>query len=113
MHLTRMHAGGKGVQAADAVGKPLFLKEFKGAVGNRGLVAEALGGQTLQHVIGPHGTMRLGQYLQHAATYGGKAQTPFGGQRLGLCKQVSGAMRMIMLVEGGGMIRWHEWTLDE
>jgi hypothetical protein len=40
-----MDAGGKGVQALDAVGKPLFHKELQRAIGDRGLVAEPVGGQ--------------------------------------------------------------------
>lgn len=64
MGLTGVHAGGKSVQAADAMGKALIFKELKRAIGNRGLVAETLGGQSLQKVIGPHRPVALKKDFQ-------------------------------------------------
>ena len=72
MRLARVHAGGEGVQPADAVGKPLFHKELQRAIGDRRLVAEAVGGQPVQHVIGPQRAVCLQQDLQRAAAHRGQ-----------------------------------------
>ena len=44
MRLAGVHTGGKGVQAADPMGQTLRLQKFQRAIGDGGLVAEALGG---------------------------------------------------------------------
>ncbi len=69
MRLARMQAGGKSVQAADAVGKAVFFQEFQRAVGHGRLIAKAFGRQPRQHIIGPHGAVRLKQDFQHPAAH--------------------------------------------
>lgn len=103
MRLARMHAGGKGVQAANAVGKPLLFKKIQRAIGNRGLVAKTFGGKTGQHIIGPQGTMGLQQYLKRAAAHRGQAQATFRDHRLGTGQRIMRAMGMVVL--GKGQIR--------
>ena len=53
MGLAGVHAGGKGVQPLDAVRKPMLHQELQRAIGDGGLIAEPLGRQTVQHIIGP------------------------------------------------------------
>lgn len=100
MGLAGVHAGGEGVQAADAMGKPLFFKEVQRAIGDGGLIAEAFGGKAGQHVIGPHRPMRLKQYLKRAAAHGGQTQAARGDQSLGAGKGIMGAMCVVMLGKG-------------
>jgi zinc transport system substrate-binding protein len=100
VRLARVHAGGKGVQAVDAVNKPLFDKEIQCAVGDGGLVAETISSQALQHVICPKGAVMFQQNLQHAAADGGEAHAFGGGQGIGAGQHITGAMRVIVQREG-------------
>jgi zinc transport system substrate-binding protein len=96
MRLARMHAGGKGIQAVDAVRQPLFHKEIQRAVGDRGLVAKAIGGQPLQHVIGTKGAVILQQDFQHAAAHGGQSRAVGRGHRIGAGQHIGTAIAMVM-----------------
>ncbi len=96
MGLARMHAGGKGIQAANTMRKPLFLQKIQGAIGNGRLIAKALGGQPGQHIIGPQSPMLLQQNLQNPTTHRGQPQPLFGHQSLCAGKRVRTAMCVIM-----------------
>jgi zinc transport system substrate-binding protein len=95
-----VHTGGKGVQAADAVGKALFFKEIQRAIGDRGLVAETFGGKAGQHIIGPQGAVGFEQDFKGAAAHRRQAQAFGSDQGIGADKRVGGAMGVIMLREG-------------
>ncbi len=64
MRRAGMHAGGKGVQAADAMRKALGHQKFQRAIGDRRFVAKTFGGKALQHIIGPKRAMFFQQDLQ-------------------------------------------------
>ncbi len=69
MILAGMGAGGKSVQTPDPMRHTILDKEVQGAVRNRGLGAEAFGGQPLQHLISAKGAMRLKQDFKCPAAH--------------------------------------------
>lgn len=101
MGFAGMHTGGKGVEAADAVGKPLFFEEFEGAVGDGGLVAETFGGEAFQDIIGAHRAVAFGENLQRALADGGQADATFCRQSHSAVQHMGAAMVMIMPIEWG------------
>ena len=96
MRLARMHTSRKGVQPADAVRKPLFLQKFQRTVGDRRLVAIALGRQPFQHVIGPERPMRLQQDLQGPPPHRRQAMPAGRHLRLGPRHHIARTARMVM-----------------
>lgn len=105
MFFARMHTGGKGVQAADAMGKALFLQKLQRAIGDRRLVAKTFGCKAVQHVIGPHGTVRLKQNFQHTAAHRRQPQPAPLSQGFGTGKGLVAAMAVVMAGKGqiGGL----------
>jgi len=104
MRLSGMHAGGKGVQPAHAMGKALIDKEFQRAISHRRLIAEAFGRQPLQHVIGPQRLVVLQQDFQHPPSHRGEARALSGRQRLGPRQHIGGAMAVVVPGKGGTRI---------
>ena len=100
MCLARMHAGGKGVQALDPVCETLLDKEIQRAIGDGGLIAEALGGKAGQHVISAKRLVFLQQDFQHTAADGSEARAGGCGQFLGPRQSILRAMRMVMRGKG-------------
>ena len=100
MRLARMHAGGKGIQAADAVGQPCLDQKIQCAIGDGGLVAETFGGKALQHVIGAQRAVFLQQDFQHAAADGGQPRALFLRDPFGACQRITCTMGMVMPREG-------------
>ena len=83
MVFTGMHAGREGVQSLDPVCQTLIDQEFQRAVGHGRLVAESLGDQAGQHVIGSQRPMLFQKYLQDPPPDRGHPRALGGGQRLG------------------------------
>lgn len=106
MGLTRRVAGGIGVQALNAMGKPVFDQKIQGTIGDRRLIAESILSQPFQHLIGAHGPVTFQQDFQRAAAHGGQADAVGGGLTLGRFHDGAGAGRMIVIVEriGTGQI---------
>ena len=63
MAFARVHAGRKGVEPPDAMGKALFDKEVERAVGDGRFVAEPVFGEPVQNFVGAHGAVRLGRMV--------------------------------------------------
>lgn len=116
MILTGMTAGGKGVEPSDLVRKTLIHKKLQRAIGHGRLLAEALGSQPVQYLIGTKRAMFPQQDLQCGATDRGQANPTFGQDRLGPGQALIGAGLVVMLCKGGvagrgcGTIR-HEGSL--
>lgn len=100
MRLAHMGAGGKGVQALDAVGKTLIDQKLQRAIGDGGLVAEPLGGKAGQHVIGPQRAVFFQQYLQHPLAHRGQPRAGGQSDRLGPRQGIAGAKVMVMRSKG-------------
>ncbi len=100
MRLARMHAGGKGIQAADAMGEPVLHQKIQRAIGHRGLIAEPFGRQPLQHIIGPQRAVFLQQDFQHPATHRRQLHPLCQGQRLAPRQHVIGAVAVVMPGKG-------------
>ena len=105
MGLTCMGAGGKGVQAVDAMHQAQINQKFQCAIGYRGLLAKTISDQTVQHLIGAHGTVILKQNLQRALAHWGQADTLFGAQAGRLCQGVGTALAVIVWLKGVGHFR--------
>ena len=103
MGFAGMHAGGKGVQAADAVDKALLFQKFQRAIGDRRLVAKTFGGEAVQQLIGAKGAVCLQQDLQHPAPHRGQPLRPTLQHALGPAKRIGGTAPMVM--RGKGQIR--------
>lgn len=101
MGFAGVHAGGEGIQPADAVGKTQVHQEIQRPIGDRGLIAKTFSGKTLQHVIGAHGLVRFQQDFQRAPPDRGQPRPLGGGQRLGPCQHIGGATAVVMAPEGG------------
>ena len=95
-----MGAGGKGVQALDAVRKAMLDQKLQRAVGDRGLVAKAIGRKPRQHIIGPKRLVLLKQDFQHAAANRGQSCPGSGGDRFGPRQRFAGAVGVIMHRKG-------------
>jgi hypothetical protein len=100
MRLARMGAGGKGVQPLDAVRQPVFHQKLQRAVCHRRLVAEPLGRQPSQHVIGPQRAVVLQEDFQHPAAHRRQPRTGRFGHRLGTDQRIRRAMGVVMRSEG-------------
>lgn len=100
MVFAHMGAGGKGVQALDAMGKALIHQKLQRAVGDGRLVAEAFGGKAGEDVIGPQRLVFLQQDLQNPAADRGHSGAGRPGQRLGPVKGVLRALGMVMCGKG-------------
>jgi hypothetical protein len=112
MGLPGVHAGGEGVQAADAVRKALFFTGIPARDRRRGLVAEAFGREAFKHVIG---AKRAGFPAESPACGGAPAS---GARRspassLGPRQHIARAMGVVMMRKGariGGI--GHQKPLD-
>lgn len=100
MRLARMHAGGKGVQAADAMGQPVLHQKIQRAIGHRGLVAEPFRRQPLQHVIGPQRAVLFQQDFQNPAAHWCQLHPLRQRQRLAPRQHVIGAGAVVMPGKG-------------
>lgn len=116
MNLAHMGAGGKGVQAADAVDKALILKELQRAVGNGRLVAIACGDKAFQHFVGAKGAVAFQQNLQGVAADRGQALTRGGQTLFGAGHGIHRAGRMVVgrkgkVGIGHGRVRCYSVTI--
>lgn len=100
MRLARVHAGGKGVQPPDAVGKAKVHQKLQRAIGNRGLVAKAFGGKALQHVISAHGPVLFQQDFKHPPPDRGEPRPRSGSQSLGPVQGIGRATGVVMAGKG-------------
>jgi zinc transport system substrate-binding protein len=96
MGLAGMHAGGKGIETADPVGKALFLQKLQRAVGDGGLIAEPFGRKPRQNVISPQRLMCLQQDFQHAPPNRREPDPAFRRQCFRPRQGIGAAMAVIM-----------------
>lgn len=96
----RMQAGRKGVQTLQAMRQPVLDQEFQRPIGYRGLPPETFVGQPVQHLIGPHGAMRLKQDFQRAPSHRRQSRTLSRHQFLGGIQRLGLAGMVIMRREG-------------
>ena len=98
----RVAAGGEGVEPADPVGEPVFGKKVERPVGDRRLVAEAFGGQPVQHLVGAERAVVFKQKFQDTAADRGEPCPGFGAEMLGPLDRFCGAGGVVVRGEGGG-----------
>lgn len=112
MGVLRMGAGGKGVQASDAVGKPMFDKEIEGTIGDGRLLSEPVLRQPVQNVVGAEGPVFREQYFQGPSPHWCKPGACLGADSLGLFQGGLGTSAMVMCMESGGGIEAHGLHTD-
>lgn len=95
-----LHAGGKGIEPADAVHQPLGHQKIERPVGHGRLGAKALGGKAFEHLIGAQRTMGLKQDLKGAPAHGREPAPAFGNHRLGPLHDRAAAGGVIVRAEG-------------
>ena len=101
-----MHAGGKGVQPANAVGKAILDQEIQRAICDGWLMAKTVGGKTFKHLVSAHGAMRLQQDLKRSAAHRGQPHAAFSRHICRPRKRVALTMAMVMSAKCQIRILW-------
>ena len=112
MGVLRMGAGGKGVQASDAVGKPVFDKEIEGTIGDGRLLSEPVLRQPVQNVVSAEGPVFRQQDFQGPPPHRCEPGACLGADFLGLFQSGLGAGTVVMGLESGGGIEAHGLHTD-
>ncbi len=102
MIVTRMQAGGKGIQPLQAMRQPVLDQKFKRAIGHGRLTAKAFVGQPAQNLIRAHGPVRFQQNFQRPSTHGRQTRAIRLKPRFGLIKGARGAGVVVMRGKGIG-----------